>query len=179
MARRPRFEALGDGVVSLRPWRSEDAAALVECIDGDPEITRWLDLIPQPYTAADARQYLDGLGEQAFAITAVPSGEILGSIGIRWTELGDVGEIGYWVRRDARGRGVATRALVIVSRWAIELEGVGRLQLRAAQDNLASRRVAEAAGFRLEGVLRAAHWSERQHRRLDWALYSLLPDDAA
>jgi len=54
---------------------------------------------------------------------------------------------------------------------------VARVQLRADVENEASRRVAERAGFRLEGVLRAAHWSPRQQRRLDWAMYSLLPGE--
>jgi RimJ/RimL family protein N-acetyltransferase len=90
-----------------------------------------------------------------------------------------VGEVGYWLRADARGSGVTSRALLLISRWALSRDGVGRLQLRAAVENAASRRVAEKAGFRLEGVLRAAHWSPRLERRVDWAMYSLLPGELA
>jgi RimJ/RimL family protein N-acetyltransferase len=71
-----------------------------------------------------------------------------------------------------------TRAVRLVSRWAFE-RGAARLQLRADVENGASRRVAEQAGFRLEGVLRSAHWNARLGRRQDWALYSLLPDELA
>jgi len=170
-------EALSDRVVTLRPWTEADAPAIVECLDGDPEIVRWLDQIPQPYGLEDALAYIRGLGEQSFAVTDPASGRVLGSIGVRWNEAGDVGEVGYWLRADARGRGLTSRALVLVSRWALSREGVGRLQLRAAVENRASRRVAEKAGFRLEGVLRAAHWSPRLGRRLDWAMYSLLPGE--
>ena len=39
------------------------------------------------------------------------------------------------------------------------------------------RAVGNVYAEELEGVLRAAHWSPRQQRRLDWAMYSLLPED--
>src|SRR5260221_5841543 len=160
-----------DGVVTLRAWAAADAPALVECLDGDEEISRWLDQVPQPYTLADALAYIGGIGEQAFALTECESGRLLGSIGLRWNDEHDVAEAGYWLRSDARGRGLATRALMLVTRIALE-ESARRVQLRAAVGNDASRRVAEKAGFRLEGVLRSAHWSPRLQRRLDWAMYS-------
>ena len=168
-------ESLRDEVVALRPWSLDDVEALVECIDGDPEIGRWLDQVPQPYTAADARGYIGGVGEQAFAVTDALTGRVLGSIGVTWNERRDVGEIGYWVRADARGRGVVSRALAVVSRFAFEHEGAARLQLRADVENAGSRRAAEKVGFRLEGVMRSAHWNGRLGRRQDWAMYSLLP----
>ena len=52
-----------------------------------------------------------------------------------------------------------------------------RLQLRADQRNVTSQRVAESAGFRREGVLRSVRFNERQGRRVDFVLYSLLPDE--
>jgi RimJ/RimL family protein N-acetyltransferase len=171
------FPALTDGVVALRPWRREDAPAVVGCLNGDPEIAIWLDQVPQPYSLSDALDYIGGTGEQAFAVTDARDGRVLGSIGVRWSERRDVGEIGYWARSDARGRGVMTRALVLVSRFALRHEGAARVQLRADVENAASRRVAEKAGFALEGVLRQAHWNERLGRRQDWAMYSLLPGD--
>lgn len=168
---------LTDRVVALRSWRVADAPEIVACIDGDPEICRWLDAVPQPYTLADARAYLGSLGEQAFAITDAGTERVLGSIGLRWNETGDVGEIGYWLRADARRGGLATRALVLVSRFGLGRAGVARLQLRADVENVASRRVAEKAGYTLEGVLRSAHWNARLGRRQDWAMYSLLPGE--
>ena len=154
---------LTDGVVTLRPWAKADAAELVACIDGDPEITRWLDQVPQPYRTRDA---LDS-----------ETGRVLGSIGVRFSDSGDVGEIGYWLRADARGRGAITRALRVVSAWAFRRGAVERLQLRADVENVPSRRAAEKAGFRLEGVLRNVYWNARLGRRQDWALYSLLREE--
>jgi RimJ/RimL family protein N-acetyltransferase len=168
---------LTDGVVLLRAWRKSDASAIVECIDGDPEIARWLDQVPQPYRRQDALAYIGGIGENAFAVTDAQRGRVLGSIGVRFSEEGDVGEIGYWLRADARGGGMTTRALALLARWALAREGVARVHLRADPENAASCRVAEKVGFQREGVLRSAHWNARLMRRQDWVMYSLLPGE--
>ena len=170
--------SLSDPILTLRPWAPADAEAIVECIDGDPEIARWLDQVPQPYSLEDAKAYISGLGEQAFAIVENETGRVVGSIGFGPVTDG-VGEIGYWLRADARGRGLGTRALALISRWAVARGDVSRVQLRADPENEASCRVAEKAGFQREGVLRSAHWNPRLGRRQDWVMYSLLPSDLA
>jgi len=53
-------EVLTDGPLILRRWREADAPTIVDCLDGDPEISRWLDRVPQPYTLADALAYVRG-----------------------------------------------------------------------------------------------------------------------
>jgi RimJ/RimL family protein N-acetyltransferase len=164
----------GDGVVGIRPWAEADADELVRCIDGDPEISRWLDQIPQPYRPSDALSFITRTGETTCAVVDEPSGRVLGGIGLRWNE--DVAEIGYWTRADARGNGVTTRALLLVARLALE-QGAARVQLRADVENVPSRRVAEKAGFTAEGVLRSAHWNPRLGRRQSWVMYSLLPGE--
>jgi RimJ/RimL family protein N-acetyltransferase len=168
--------SLSDDVVLLRPWTDADAPEIAASINGDSEIAQWLDQVPQPYGLEDALAYLRGevtATETRWAITA--DGRIAGSIGA--TPHGDdVWEIGYWIRAEARGRGLMTRALVLVARWALE-QGAARVQLRADTQNVASCRVAEKAGFTREGVLRSAHWNEGLKRRQDWAMYSLLPGE--
>jgi RimJ/RimL family protein N-acetyltransferase len=76
-----------------------------------------------------------------------------------------------------RGRGIASRAVRLAARWALEDCGVARLQLRADVRNEPSQRVAEKAGFTREGVLRSSRYSARQGRRVDFAMYSLLPGE--
>jgi RimJ/RimL family protein N-acetyltransferase len=177
--------ALSDGFVTLRPWQHDDIPELVACIDGDEEITRWLDMIPQPYRENEARLWVDQAtsfwreGTSApFALLAADSGEVAGGVGFRWLgEEQGVGEVGYWIRAGDRGRGLTTRAVTLISRWAIEELGCERLQLRADEENLSSQRVAEKAGFTREGVLRAAHYNARLDRRVDYVIYSLLPSD--
>jgi ribosomal-protein-serine acetyltransferase len=181
----PPSRQLTDGVVALRAWREDDASELVGALDGDDEIARWLDAIPQPYTKADARAWLaqaahawqDGAGAP-FAVVDAGDGTLLGGIGVRWIDrVNAVGEVGYWVRATSRGQGVTTRALRLAVRWAFESAGCERLVLRADTHNLPSQRVAERAGFVREGVERSARFSSRQRRRVDFVVYSRLPDD--
>jgi RimJ/RimL family protein N-acetyltransferase len=181
----PPEPPLSDGVVSLRPWRADDAAELVAALDGDEEITRWLDSIPQPYTKADAKAWLsqarqawsEGTG-CPFAVVDAATGRLLGGMGVRWNDRAtQVAEVGYWARADIRGRGVTTRALQLVSDWALGTVGCERLVLRADTENVPSQRVAERAGFVREGIERSARFSPRQGRRVDFVVYSRLPDD--
>jgi RimJ/RimL family protein N-acetyltransferase len=180
----PPETPLGDGAIVLRDWTDGDATAIVAACS-DPELARWLDQVPQPYTERDAREYLASTRRgwreatiSSFAIADGRTGETLGSISIHWLDHEHgVGEVGYWVQRDARGRGVATRAVLLIARWAIRDCGLRRLQLRADIANAASQRVAEKAGFKREGVLRSVRYSERQGRRVDFAVFSLLPDE--
>ena len=163
---------LEDDVVRLRPFEEGDVPAIAAACQ-DPEIPRWT-AVPSPYTEADARQWLESDEEESFAVVDKASDELLGSIGVRYLD-GGIGEVGYWVKREARGRGVATRALGLIARWALVDKGLGRFQLRADVANEASQRVAEKAGFVREGVLRSALAFKGERR--DVVMYSLVPDD--
>jgi RimJ/RimL family protein N-acetyltransferase len=164
--------SLADGVVALRPWRDSDVPALVAALE-DPEISHWVDRIPFPYTEADARAFVATDG--GFAITDAASGELLGACGIHWAQAGQrVAAVGYWVRREQRGRGVATRATRLVAGWVLGELAFERLELRADPLNEGSCRVAEGAGFVLDGTLRSVRYNARQLRRIDLRVYSLL-----
>lgn len=162
---------LEDDVVFLRPFEEDDVPVIVAACQ-DPEIPRWTS-VPSPYTEADARGWLES-DEEDYAIVDKATGELLGSIGVRYPRSG-VGEVGYWVKREARGRGVATRALALLARWALEARDLGRFQLRADVENEASQRVAEKAGFVREGVLRSELLIKGERR--DVVMYSLVRDD--
>lgn len=79
----------------------------------------------------------------------------LGNISIWWVSRPNlVGEIGYWIRSDATGRGICTEAAANVVQIGFEELGMHRITLRIAVGNLASERVAEKLGFAHEGLLR-------------------------
>lgn len=88
-----------------------------------------------------------------------------------------IGSIGYTVGEAFRGRGYATAAVAAVLPIAFDPEqlALARLEILAAVDNLASRRVAERNGFRLEGILRGL--LVINGARVDHALYALLRSD--
>src|SRR6266511_2203159 len=113
-------------------------------------------MIPQPYRHAEARIWVDQAASYwregtaaPFAVTRSGTEEVVGGVGFRWIgeEVG-VGEVGYWLRREARGDGLTTRGVRLLSRWAFEALACERLQLRADERNVPSQRVAEKADFR-------------------------------
>jgi RimJ/RimL family protein N-acetyltransferase len=173
---------LRDADLVLRQWTEDDIPALVASCN-DPEIARWIPPIPQPYTEDDARAFIGGrsrsapdhtVPEHSFAITvdALP----VGAIGIRVNSADYCGRIGYWVAASARGRGICTRALWILSRHGLEEMELVRLELMTDPDNVASQRVAEKVGFQRERVLRA-HLRHPNGRIRDSVMFSLLPGE--
>jgi RimJ/RimL family protein N-acetyltransferase len=80
--------------------------------------------------------------------------------------------VGYWLAPEARGRGVATRAVRLIARWAFEDLEVARLELTCSPDNHASQRVAERCGFTRQGLLRS-HTQFKGERR-DTVVFRLL-----
>jgi len=138
--------------------------------------------VPEPPPEGFARSWYeryearraDGTGE-AFAI-AGDDGAFLGlalapTIDVEAAEA----ELGYIVAAPARGRGVASEALELLTRWAFDERGVQRAYLIIDVGNPASKRVAERAGYRLEGVMRNTYL--KQGRRADTELWSRLPGD--
>ncbi len=167
---------LRDNDLALRPWTEADVPALVIACN-DPEISHWIPLIPSPYTEEDALTFVRGdvrPEEQSLAMTV--EGTVVGAIGLGVNSMNYRGRIGYWVAASARGRGVCTRALRLLSRWALDELDLQRLDLITDPDNLASQRVAEKVGFRREGVLRA-HLRHPDGRIRDSVMFSLLPGE--
>ena len=171
---------LTEGEIGLRPWREEDLG-VIAALCRDPDVARFT-RVPDPYTDADARAWMDGLptglAEGAAVRLAIVAGggEPVGSIGLRIDPFDrDIAEAGYMVAAAARGRGVATTALRLASRWGLGGLGVARVQLSTHVDNPASQRVAQRAGFRREGVLRS--WEELRGERVDLVMFSLVAAD--
>ena len=166
---------LREGPTALRWWTDADVPWLHAALQ-DAEILRWMPGMPRPYTMDDALRFVReevGLGPHHFAV--LDNGNLVGSVGMR-IDHNRTGHAGYWCTVEARGRGVTTRALRILCRFGFAELGLGRLELVADPENLASQRVAEKAGFRREGVLRS-HLLHPDGRRRDSIMYSLLPEE--
>ena len=110
-----------------------------------------------------------------FRIADSATDEVIGGINLRLGDH-DLAEISYFLRTSVRGRGLATRAVRLVARWAFDELAIERIELRVHPENASSRRVAERAGFTREGVERASRaWPDGS--RFDSIVYSLLRSD--
>ena len=172
---------LRDGDLLLRPSVPGDAEAIRE-VYSEPDIRRWMGWDDRPPDDAEARANIERAARAweertwaVFRIVDAATGKVVGGVNLR---LGDhrTGEISYFLRSSARGRGLATRAVRLVAGWAFDELGLERIELRVHPENEASRRVAARAGFMREGVERASRaWPDGS--RFDSVVYSLLPGD--
>jgi ribosomal-protein-serine acetyltransferase len=104
-------------------------------------------------------------------------GTYLGSAGLTVDPKTKSANLQYWVRTSATGRGVASEAARLVSRWAIEALGLQRVEIFISDQNVASRMAAKKSGAHFEGVLRnKIRWEERA---FDAHIFSFVPSDFA
>jgi RimJ/RimL family protein N-acetyltransferase len=134
--------------------------------------------VPDPWVEGFERTWLERYdqpdGRRAgFAIVDEADGEFLGMAALVTLDMdGREAEAGYIVAPSARGRGIASRALTLLTDWALDELGLERVELRITVDNEPSIRVAEKCGYEREGVLRSVHF--KQGRRHDMAVYARL-----
>jgi RimJ/RimL family protein N-acetyltransferase len=150
---------LCDSEVVLQPWTEGDVDAVVK-LAADPAIVRWSHL-PSPFDHAGVWRWFYAMAPDRAAGTALKmkiagagKDRLLGAIAlmrIDWDSRS--GELGYWLAASARGRGVATRAIGLLTRWALAELRLGRIDAIPDLDNGASRRVLERCGFMFEREL--------------------------
>lgn len=128
-------------------------AELVTRYCQDPLFERYL-TTPWPYSRADAEAFLgtyvpeswaSGV-ELTWAIRREPGGPVLGMIGVRETQH----EMGFWLGEEHRGAGLMGEAATAVAEWTLAggIRGANTVFWRAVEGNVASAKVARAAGFR-------------------------------
>ncbi|WP_405948632.1 GNAT family N-acetyltransferase [Streptomyces prunicolor] len=160
------FPELNGHGLRLRPWDADADSDVTDWLHGvsDPEFQRWNTPLRPVTDVTSARDSLRSRAESAadgvsasFCVTDAADGTTLGHIGVNDIDhVIRVARVGYWILPEARGRGVATRALVLAAHWALTDLGLHRLELGHALGHDASCRIAERCGFPAEGTLRGA-----------------------
>jgi len=176
-----RCPTLTDGVVVLDAFSSDDVDAHVG--GEDEEQARRFGWYPNRSTRDTAlaafeqwaRDWAEDGATRAFAIRHADSGDLIGGCQLRLREK-RMAELSYWTFPPHRNQGFARRAAALVCRYGFEKLGIERIEAYVEPDNRASRRVAEAVGFREEGLVRQRELTQHGERR-DMALYGLLPED--
>jgi RimJ/RimL family protein N-acetyltransferase len=187
-------ETPSDGLITLRPWARDDARFMAEA-HADPAIQRYngnhdrLGYPTQPLSVTDAEAAIDqfALNWQAFTTTGTPSGvvfaivdtasgELVGCCGLDDWSTEDVAQFGYWIAPQARGRGYATRAAILFTRWLFD-QGAARVVLTVVAGNEGSVAVARRAGFVHEGTMR--EHSVWKGERYDVLWFAALPHEWA
>ncbi|MBR4783799.1 MAG: GNAT family N-acetyltransferase [Fibrobacter sp.] len=100
-------------------------------------------------------QHLAGVQQPADGLHPANGPQLAGVIVLGWIQAAHrSASVSYWLGEEFTGRGLATSALVLLSRFAFETLGLNRLEISASVQNSASIAVARRAGFAEEGVCR-------------------------
>ena len=114
--------------------------------------------------------------DAAWEFVVIENGEVLSAMGLnRVDPMWKTCNLGYWIRSDRTGNGLATEGATALVEFAFSQPDIHRIELVADIDNRASWRIAEKIGFQREGIKRHGTWTEGEPR--DVYLYSLLATD--
>ncbi len=168
--------------LELRPLRLADARALFEQVDANrTRLRRWLPWPDANRSPADSRLYILRMRAQARTGLGASYGlwwkdRLVGVAGFNWIDQPNrSGALGYWLAREAEGRGLMTAAVAALLRHGFRTLALNRIEIRAGLRNRRSRAIPERLGFRREGTLRQAEWVNG--RFVDHAVYGLLASE--
>jgi RimJ/RimL family protein N-acetyltransferase len=170
---------LSDGVVLIRRYEAADAPVEVQAYKDDPTLGIMLGSEKDPTVEELTAIIKSGNHPDrtpTLAIADASSGEFLGGIGLyRADHRHRRGEVGFWLTPAARGRGVATRAIRLITDWAFDQLAFDRVELTTTPNNDATRALALKLGFTEEGTLRKRNFERGQ--RVDVIMFAVLKDE--
>jgi RimJ/RimL family protein N-acetyltransferase len=166
---------LTDGVVRLRPWTGGDVACVEQAAE-DPRILEATS-VPDRYTPAEGLAFVRRQHERltsgqgvSLAIADHGTDEARGLVILQCRPQPGVAGLGYWLVPAARQRGLASRAIGLMTGWGLDAAGFARVEAWVEPDNVASWRALEVNGFAREGLLRS--FLVLGSRRADVLVYS-------
>src|SRR5436305_2672479 len=166
----------------VRPLNADDGKNVAE-VFADKLSQRWLP-VPRDYGPAEGHAWCTELADERrdrgdgdhYAVVRREDGRLVGCLWARRTDwVARATEVVYAVAAEARGFGVAAEAVDALAIALILEHGLQRVELRVVPGNVASRRVAEKAGFTYEGLLRNAGYVHSG--RVDLEAWSLVAAD--
>jgi RimJ/RimL family protein N-acetyltransferase len=151
--------------LELRPFRPGDEDAMAAVFGDAAALRYWGPPLDAPAIRERIERNREGQARDGFsrwAIVLRATGELVGDAGLTWTDVEGTDEIelGWVVRPDRWGLGIASEAAAAWRGYAFDRLGLTRLVSMIRADNVASRRVAEKLGMRVE---REAFWNDAPH----------------
>ena len=169
----------------LRPPRPGDGAAGNEAIrESEAELKPWMPWVHPLPTPEDTEEVYrrmaaewitrEGLG---MVLIRKEDGLFVGGSGLMCRNW-DVPyfEIGYWLRTSLQSHGYMTEAVLAQTRFAFDVLGAQRVEIRMHARNTRSAAVAERAGYKFEGRLRN-YMRDPQGELADMLYYALTASD--
>jgi len=159
----------------LRPWQITDLDSLVK-YGNNLSVAKFMsDQFPHPYTAEKGRAFISFATQDdpihIFAIDV--NGEAVGGIGLH--PQADIycknAELGYWLAEPFWGKGIITEAIRQIVSYGFSTYPINRIYARPFGTNIASQKVLEKAGFRLEARFEKTFYKNGEY--LDELVYAV------
>ncbi len=164
--------------IELRKLTLSDASDIHRNLQ-DKAIIKWTMHIPWPYKMQDAVKFIRkthyGIRKKTnftFGIVYKETSRVIGVI-----RIGDIdwknknAEIGYWLGKKYWGRGLASEAVRLILKFAFEKLKLHKVYAGLFEENIASRKVLEKCGFRLEGTIRESRFRYKKwHNELRFGI---------
>lgn len=147
----------------LRPFRSADIDLLV-AYRNDPVVNALQDWdLPYPREQAERlvatqSDWDDIVPGQPRQVAIEQDGELVGDLYVSLSEHGGVAEIGFTLRREHQGQGIAFEAVSVVLADLIQRLGCHRVFAQLSPENTASARLLERLGMQVESLAPKSYW---------------------
>lgn len=167
----------------LRPMQLSDAKSVAENIS-DLEVTKWLLVVPYPYSVKDAKEFIKrtqkkwkvaNINDYSFGIELKEEKRVIGGIGLREVDtFQGTGDVGYWLGKKYHGKGYGSEALRAVIDLAFKKLKLRRLEAGVFKENPSSGKLLEKFGFKIEGFKPQSRRCKADGKIKDEYLYGLL-----
>ena len=170
--------------ITMRPYCAGDAGALfAAATESVATVGRWMPWCHAGYRPSDSAAWVEKCaaawesGEEFSFALFDTSGRYVGGAGLNhFNRVHNLANLGYWIRQSRQGAGLAVEATSLLAHYGFTALKLTRIEIVAAADNTASRRVAEKAGAQFECLAR--NRLVIHDVPIVAAVYSLVPDRA-
>jgi len=163
-----RLEIDGERI-KIRKLRLSDAKDIYQNIK-DKKIVKWTSNIPYPYPKDGATKFIRKTHYKIknnkayeFGVILKEINQLIGVIGLMHIDRKHKNaEIGYWLGKKYWGQGLMTEAVELILDFGFEKLRLHKIYARLFEKNIASKRVLEKSGFKLEGKIRETIYRNRE-----------------
>jgi RimJ/RimL family protein N-acetyltransferase len=163
---------------SLRPWTIDDLDCLVKFANNKNIANYMTNKFPDPYTKENGIQFIEFASKEKphNILAIVIKGEAVGGIGIH--PQSDIhcknAELGYWLAEPFWGNGIITKAIIQMVDYGFMNFDINRIFARPFGTNIASQRVLEKTGFKLEANFKKTLFKNGEY--FDEMIYAIRRD---
>jgi ribosomal-protein-serine acetyltransferase len=161
------------------PTEANIEKAFAVVMENYDHLYEWMPWVNESFSLESVREYYHRTllkfanNEDEIGLNIVYKGEIVGGTGFHEINRGDKSaEIGYWLAKDATGKGLITKSVVKLLEYGFEEMRLNRIVIKCVPENIKSRAIPERLGFIREGIEREAGWLHT--RFVDHVVYSML-----